>query len=44
MPILPHDEDNLEPDEEYSPVHGIPSAQQLAYGTITMSKRTTKDK
>jgi hypothetical protein len=38
------EEDNLEPEEEYSPVHGIPTAQQLAYGTITMSQRTPRDK
>ena len=38
------EEDNLEPEEEYSPVHGLPTAQQLAYGTITMSHRTPGDK
>ena len=37
------EEDNLEPEEEYSPVHGIPTARQLAYGKITLSRRTPSD-
>lgn len=36
-------ENNINEEEEFSPVHGIPTAQQLAYGEITISTRTHKD-
>ena len=36
-------ENNVNEEEEFSPVHGMPTAQQLAYGEITVSRRTQKD-
>lgn len=39
-----HDEDNLEPEEEYSPIVGFPTLEQLSYRIITTSRRTKADK
>ena len=42
---LPYDDDdNLNPHEEYSPVDGSPTLEQLAYGRITMEPLTKEEK
>ena len=42
---LPYeDDDNLNPHEEYSPVDGTPTLEQLAYGRITMESLAKDDK
>ena len=42
---LPYDDDNnLNPHEEYSPVDGTPTLEQLAYGRISMDPYTKTDK